>query len=151
MKLGELLIERGELQKRIAQMAARLTEFSIVQEGDVPPFDTVKMLAKLDRSHIKLEEIINKINSINSRTELESGLTLAEAVAKREVMKSRRNIYNGLLLATMLKDSRYSKKEIRFVSTLDSDHIFNVTDDLAKEIRILDSKIQLKNWEVEIT
>lgn len=150
MKLAELLIERSEIQKRIAQMSSRLNDYATVQEGDQPPFDPEKMLKALDGLHIKLENAIMKINHVNMTTEFESGVTLAEAVTRRDVMKSRRNIYHGLFTASVIRDSRYSKKEIKFVTTLDVDRIMDVTDELAKEIRILDAKIQLKNWEVEV-
>ncbi|MBV5341423.1 MAG: DIP1984 family protein [Deltaproteobacteria bacterium] len=150
MKLAELLIERSETQKRIAIMANRLNAYATIQEGDEPPIKPDKVLKKLDALHVNLEDIIKKINMANMTTEFEPGLTLADAVTRRDVMKSRRNIYNGLVTASMISDSRYSKKEIKFVTTLDVDNILEVTDDLAKEIRILDSKIQLKNWEVEI-
>ena len=150
MKLAELLIERSEIQKRIAQMASRLNDYATVQEGDEPPFKPDEMLKKLDGLHVKLEETIRKINITNMTTEFEPGITLADAVTKRDVMKSRRNIYHGLFTASVVRDSRYSKKEIKFVTTLDVDSIMDVTDDLAKDIRVLDSKIQIKNWEVEV-
>lgn len=150
MKLAELLIERSEIQKRIAQMSSRLNDYATIQEGDEPPFKPDQMLKKLDALHVQLEESIKKINIVNMTTEFEPGITLADAVTKRDVMKSRRNIYQGLFTASVIRDSRYSKKEIKFVTTLDVDNILDVTDGLAKEIRILDSKIQLKNWEVEI-
>lgn len=150
MKLAELLIERSEIQKRIAQLSSRLNDYAIVQEGDVPPFKPDAVLKKLDGLHVKLEEAIKKINHVNTTTEFEPGMTLADAVTRRDVMKSRRNIYHGIFTSSVVRDSRYSKKEIKFVATLDVDEIMDVTDNLAKEIRILDSKIQAKNWEVEV-
>lgn len=150
MKLAELLIERSETQKKIARFSSRLNDYATVQEGDQPPFEPEKMLQIIDRLHIKLEDAIKTINRINMTTELEPGVTLAEAVTRRDVMKSRRNIYHGLCTASVIRDSRYSKKEIKFVTTLDVDRIIDVTDELAKDIRILDAKIQMKNWEVEV-
>lgn len=150
MKLAELLIERSEIQKRIAQMSSRLNDYAIIQEGDEPPFKPEVMLKKLDGLHVKLEETIRKINMVNMTTEIEPGMTLADAVTKRDVMKSRRNIYHGLFTASVVRDNRYSKKEIKFVTTLDVDSVMDITDELAKEIRILDSKIQNINWEVEV-
>jgi hypothetical protein len=151
MKLAELLIERSEIQKRIAQMSSRLNDYATVQEGDEPPFKPDEMLQRLDGLHVKLEAAIKKINMVNMTTEFEAGMTLADAVTRRDVMKSRRNIYHGLFTASVIRDSRYSKKEIKYVTTLDVDRILDITDELAKDIRILDSKIQLKNWEVEVS
>lgn len=150
MKLAELLIERSETQKRIAIISSRLNKYATVQEGDVPPFKPEAWLAKLDGLFVKQEELINKINVTNMSTEFEIGMTLAEAVTKRDVMKNRRGIYSGLFSASAIEDNRYSKKEIKFVTTLDVDRILDVTDDLAKDVRMLDAKIQAKNWEVEV-
>ena len=150
MKLAELLVERSEIQKRIAQLSSRLNDFATVQEGDRPPFNPAEMLSRIDSLHVRLEEAIRKINTVNMTTEFEPGMTLAEAVTKRDVMKNRRNIYHGLFTASVIRDGRYSKKEIKFVTTLDVDRIMDITDDLAKDIRILDSKIQARNWEVDV-
>ena len=37
MKLAEALLERAELQKRLAQLDSRLQKNAQVQEGDSPP------------------------------------------------------------------------------------------------------------------
>jgi hypothetical protein len=69
---------------------------------------------------------------------------------KRDILKSRRNIYDNLSKAAQNKDDRYSRKEIRYVTTINVEKAIRVTDDLSKAIRIIDSKIQAKNWEVEV-
>lgn len=150
MKLAELLIERSELQKRIAQAASRLSDYATVQEGDVPPFKPELLLRKLDAMYAELEVAVRRINHVNMTTKFEQGMTLADAVTRRDNLKSRREFYNSLCKASTAQGSRYSRSEIRFVTTLDVDGIIEVTDQLAKEIRILDSKIQAKNWEVEV-
>ena len=150
MKLAELLLERSENQKRIAIISNRLNKFATVQEGDQPPFKPEAWLAKLDGILVKQEEIIKKINTVNMKTEFEPGMTLTEAVTKRDIMKNKRSIYSGLFSASAIEDNRYSKKEIKYVTTLDVDRIMEVTDELAKEIRVLDAKIQARNWEVEV-
>lgn len=150
MKLSELLSERSETKKRIAIISNRLNKFATVQEGDKPPFDPDMLLAKLDDLFIKQEEIIRKVNITNLTTEFEPGMTLAEAITKRDMLKNKRNVYSGLFSASAIQEDRYSRKEIKFVSTLDVDKIMDITDDLAKEIRLLDAKIQARNWEVEV-
>jgi hypothetical protein len=50
MRLGEALTNRADLQKRIAQLGARLQASGVVQEGDVPPEDPAALLAELDTS-----------------------------------------------------------------------------------------------------
>jgi len=99
---------------------------------------------------VKLEEIIKKINTINMISELETGMTMAEAVTKRDVMKNRRSAYSSLFTASAIQEDRYSKKEIKFVTTLDVDKIMDITDDLSRDIRLLDARIQAKNWQIEV-
>ncbi|EDL65932.1 DIP1984 family protein [Bacillus sp. SG-1] len=39
MKLAEALLERADLQKRLAQMTGRLERSAVIQEGEDPPED----------------------------------------------------------------------------------------------------------------
>lgn len=150
MKLAELLIERAEIQRRIAQLSSRLNCFATVQEGAEPPIKPDVMLKSVDELHVELEEIIKKINHANSNVYLENEISLADAIIARDILKSRRNVYDNLSKAGQIQDQRYSKKEIRMVSTIDVENIIHVTDELSKNIRLIDSKIQAKNWEVEV-
>jgi len=51
MKLGELLILRGDVQTRIQQVRERLVANAIVQEGDKPAEDPGKLLAEARSLH----------------------------------------------------------------------------------------------------
>ena len=150
MKLAELLIERAELQRRIVQTSSRLNDYACVQDGDKPPVKPELLLATLDKLHVELEDIIKKINRVNSSIDFDKGVSLADALVTRDILKSRRKIYDNLSKAAQIQDQRYSRKEIRFVTTIDVEKIINVADDVSKAIRIIDSKIQAKNWEIEV-
>jgi len=150
MKLAELLIERSELQRRIAQLSERLNKYATVQEGDTPPVKPEVMIITLNSLHTQLEEIIKKINHANNITQFEKGISLADAIVSRDILKSRRNIFHNLSKAGQIQESRYSRKEIRFVTTIDVEKAITKTDELSKDLRILDSKIQAKNWEIEV-
>jgi len=149
MKLAELLIERSEMKKRIEVIANRLRRTAKIQEGDPIVIPPEKLLTKLDHLIEKHELVIRKINQINQTTMFENGLTLADAVVKRESMKQKRNIYSALFSASYSEENRYSKSEIKFVATLDVDRIMEICDDLSRDIRLLDGRIQAKNWEIE--
>lgn len=150
MKLAELLIERSEMKKRIEVISSRLRRTAKVQEGDPITIPPDKMLTKLDYLIDRHELIIRKINHVNQSTMFEKDMTLADAVVKRESMKHRRNIYSALFSASYIEENRYSKSEIKFVATLNVDKIMEISDDLSRDIRLLDGKIQAKNWEVEV-
>jgi hypothetical protein len=49
------------------------------------------------------------------------------------------------------RQDRYSKSEVRFVTPLDVAQLHRAADDLARERREVDAKIQGKNWEADMT
>lgn len=150
MKLAELLIERAELQRRIADLSKRMNRYATVQDGDEPPFEQNKVLNTVDQLHAQLESIIMKINHANNSTEFEDHASLADAIVQRDMFKSRRKIYSDLIDSAQIKEARYSKSEIRFVATIEVENVLRIADELSKSIRIIDSRIQAKNWEVEV-
>lgn len=151
MKLAELLVERASLQNSIKELADRLCRFAVVQEGDQLPFNPEHLLAKLDRSHTKLEKIIKTINQVNSSTQFEPGVSLADAIVTRDILKSRRSILGSLEKACSTVDNRYSKKEIKYVPSIDVEQTIDIADELSKNLRLLDARIQKMNWEIEVT
>lgn len=150
MKLAELLMERAECQRRISQIASRLRDSARIQEGDVPPIKPEIMLDELEALHGQLEDMVKRINNANVKNELEPGTTLADAVTKRDMLRSRREVYDSLSKAAQVSDNRYSMKEIRYICTVNVPEIIAKTDQYAKAVRMLDARIQARNWEVEV-
>jgi hypothetical protein len=52
--------------------------------------------------------------------------------------------------AAVIRQDRYSKSEVRFQSTVDVAQIQQTADDLARDIRELDTRIQGANWQVDL-
>ena len=150
MKLAELLMERAECQRRIAQLSSRLRICAKVQEGDTPPVKPEVMLKEVVEMHTHLEDIIRRINNANVTNELQPGLTIADAVTRRDMLRSQRELYDSLAKEAQSSESRYSMKEIRFVATMDVAELIKKTDEFAKAVRMLDTRIQAKNWEIEV-
>ena len=50
----------------------------------------------------------------------------------------------------ILLPNRYSQKEIRLLTPLDVQKEEKIVDQLSYEARVLDAKIQAKNWEVDL-
>lgn len=86
MKLGEALAQRAELQNRVNELKTRLAASALVQEGDSPPENPEELLAQFDRNCDELERLIAAINRTNTRAQLPSGLTVTEALARRDVL-----------------------------------------------------------------
>jgi hypothetical protein len=150
VKLGEALARRAELQTRLAQVRDRLRVSALVQEGDQPAEDPQPLLAELDAIAAELEALIAAINATNAQTRLDSGLTLTEALARRDVLGLLHGALKAVADATAQQQARYSRSEIRLVRTFDVAAVRARVDQLARDRRQLDVEIQNANWTVDL-
>ena len=150
MKLAEALVLRADHQKRIAQVRQRLLLVARVQEGDRPAEDPQALLAELERIADDLTRLIQRINRTNTATTLEPGLTLADALAVRDMLDVRHAAYRELAQKATVTQDRYSRSEVRFQSTVDAGKLQQRADDLARQRRELDTRIQAANWIIDL-
>ena len=150
MKLGEALARRAELQTRLAEVRDRLRLSALVQEGDTPPEDPGPLLVEFDEIGAELQRLIGAINTTNTQTHLDSGETLTEALARRDVLGWRHSALKSVADATAQQQARYSRSEIRMVRTFDVAGVRRRIDELARERRELDTQIQAVNWTAEL-
>jgi vacuolar-type H+-ATPase subunit E/Vma4 len=150
MKLAEALMLRSDLQRRTEQLKQRILRNAKVQEGDSPAEDPNDLLKEFESMSKELIKLIQSINQTNSNTEIEKGVTLSDGLAQRDVLKIKHNIYSELAKAATVTQDRYSKSEVRFISTIQVAEIQKTADKLAKEHRELDSMIQEVNWKTEL-
>lgn len=151
MKLAEALILRADCQKRFQQLHARVLRIAKVQEGDEPAENPTELIVELEGVSGELAALIKRINKTNVTTVFREEQTLADALAERDVLSLRRNVYSGLAQAASVTQERYSRSEVKFKSTVNVPEIQKRADDLAKSYRELDSKIQELNWKVELS
>jgi len=104
----------------------------------------------MDQLADELRTLMQRINKTNLHTEFAPGMTLTDALAARDVLALRRNIYQELVNVTTIRQDRYSRQEIRYQTTVNVGEIQRQTDRLAKEYRELDLKIQEVNWRTEL-
>jgi hypothetical protein len=149
MKLAEALVLRADHQKRLEQLKQRLLRSAKVQEGERPPEDPAALLAEADRVAAELQQLIRRINRTNAATPLGAG-TLSGALAERDVLGLRRAILADLAQAASVQQDRYSKSEVKFKSTVDVAAVQQQADELAKQYRELDVRIQEANWRVDL-
>lgn len=150
MKLAEALILRADYQKRIEQLKNRLLRNAKVQEGDTPAEDPQRLLQELDRVTGEQLALIQRINRTNAVSKLENGQTLSDALAVRDMLKTRHSIYRDLAETGTVTLSRFTKSEVRFQSTVPVADLQKTADNLALEHRELDTRIQAANWQAEI-
>ena len=149
MKLALALSERADLQKRISELAVRLNNNAKVQEGETPAEDPKELLKELDQDYARLEELIARINKTNNETK--SGeAALTDLIARRDCLKGRISILRDFLNRSSEIVSRYSKTEIKILSTVSVAKIQKEVDALSKELRETEETIQSLNWTTEL-
>jgi hypothetical protein len=150
MKLAEALVLRAYTKKRIDQLKLRILRNAKVQEGQMPAEDPQAMLIEVERLSDELLDLIQRINKTNSNTEFENGTSLADAIAKRDILLLKNSVYRDLAQnATIIQDIR-TKSEVKFIGTVKVSQIQEQADQLAKAHRELDTRIQELNWKTEL-
>ncbi|MEG4113253.1 MULTISPECIES: DIP1984 family protein [unclassified Microcoleus] len=150
MKLAEALILRADCQKRMEQLRDRLTISAKIQEGEEPPENPQALISEVDGGVQELEDLIKKINKTNSLTTLEDGVSLSDALAKRDALALKRGIYKSLVDESAVRQDRYSRSEVKFFSTINIGEVQTLMDRMSRQYRELDTKIQQANWNTEL-
>ncbi|HEY6446955.1 MAG TPA: DIP1984 family protein [Acidobacteriaceae bacterium] len=150
MKLAEALAERSDCQVRVEDLKKRIVRSARVQEGEKPAEDTNSLLKESEALFSRLLELIAAINRTNSRTAFDGQRTLTDAIAERDVVGKHRDFLAAIADAASTRQDRYSKSEVKFVSTLSVGDTQRQVDQLAKGYRELDTAIQELNWKTEL-
>lgn len=149
MKLASALSERTDIQNRISELSVRLNNNAKVQDGDKPAEDPIVLMGELDRLLKRLEELMARINLTNSRT-VSDGRTITEILAHRDCLKKKIELTRSFLNTASNKVNRMTRTEIKIVGTVSVSEIQADLDELSKQLRITDEKIQELNWTTEL-
>lgn len=149
MKLAEALSIRKDLQTRISQLSARLASNVKVQEGDEPAEDPKELFKELDSCLKQLEEYIYRINLTNMRT-MSGEKTLTQLMAERDVLTKRVEVMQNVFSQASSTNERYSRSEIKFVTTIDIKALRKQIDKLSSQLRQLDIEIQSINFATDL-
>jgi len=150
MKLAEALIERSEIQKRNAELIKRINDNVLVQEGDDPAENPEELIAEYEKNKARLLFLIRKINATNQATPFDGEGSVADAIIRRDSLKSRIGTYRSICACATIRVDRYSQKEVRFVRCVDAKQLQAVIDRLCKEYREMDTKLQGINWTTDL-
>ncbi|MFZ6031596.1 MAG: DIP1984 family protein [Chloroflexota bacterium] len=150
MRLAEALVMRADTKKRIEQLRQRLIRNAKVQEGEKPAEDPQALLDEMEKLSDELVKLIQKINKTNTVIEIEKGLTIADAIAQRDVLMLKQNSYRELAQAATITQDVRTKSEIKFKGTVKVAEIQEKADKAAKAHREIDTKIQEMNWRTDL-
>src|SRR5258705_147492 len=150
MKLAEALILRADCQKRLAQVKYRMLLNAKVQEGDLPAEAPAALIAEFETVSAELLDLIKRINRTNSATSFAEALSISDAIAERDVCALQRSAYSELAQSAAITQSRITRSEVKYVATINVAETQKRADDLAKNYRELDARIQELNWKTEV-
>lgn len=145
ISLAEALQMRADIKTRIAQLHSRLNDNAKVQEGEAPAEDPLRLIELLNAECSAYEELIRRINLTNAATVWE-GKTLTALLARRDTLSLELSIFRDFLQQASQRIDRYSKTEIKILSTVDVTAMQKTVDAKSKELRQLDAAIQKLNW-----
>ena len=150
MKLAEALILRADIQKRLAQIKSRLFNNVMTQEGEEPSEDPDVLLKEFLALQKELTSIIKSVNRTNNNTPFNEKWMLSDALIERDSLLEKRSVLSNAAERASSKQDRYSRTEIKLVSTINVKDFQKQVDKLSKEYRELDTKIQGLNWNVDL-
>jgi len=150
MKLAEALMLRSDLQNKMDQLKYRLDSNIMIQEGDDPKENPRELLEEYDKTLEEFELLVGRINRTNNKVELEDGRSISDALVKRDCLLKKRNLLASIAEGASIRQDRYSRTEVKYVSTVDVVLIQKKIDSISKEYRDLDNKIQGLNWTTEL-
>lgn len=149
MKLAEALQERADLNRRVEQLRARLSNNVVMQEGVKPVESPDALLSEMDALLNRLEALIVAINRTNMATVVD-GAPLSDALARRDVLKMRINMLRDVVDQASRLAQRSRGDEIRQLSAVDVRALQRQVDDLSRDFRLLDNRVQAANWATEL-
>lgn len=159
LKLAEALALRADAARRVEQLRGRIVGNARFQEGEEPAEDAQALLTEVGAVLDELEALIRRINRTNSAARIDEGGTITDALARRDVLRTRHAVINAAADAAAGRSQRgpglpvpgrQLRSELKMLAALPVAQLRTQADALAREIRELDVRIQRANWEVDL-
>lgn len=154
MKLAEALSLRATAVRRIEQLRTRIVSNARYQEGEEPAENAATLLAEVEEVLGEYETLIKRINRTNAATTIGADGTLTDALARRDALRWRHHVLTTAADAaagnTQQGYSRQLRSELKMLSALPVADLRAQADQVARELRELDVRIQQSNWEVDL-
>ena len=149
MKLAEALQERADLNRNIEQLQSRLNNNVLVQEGEEPAEDPQKLKEVLDESIARLAYLIKCINQTNCQTIID-GKSLTELIAQKDALSLKIHAYKDIVYTAAQSVYRARNTDIKIKQTINVASWQAEIDQMAKNLRLLDNKLQENNWQTDL-
>lgn len=153
MKLAEALALRADAARRTEELRARITANARYQEGEEPAEDAAALLTEAGHVLTELESLIRRINRTNAATRVDGAGTLTDALARRDVLRLRHGVVSAAANAAAgerQRGFRQLRSELTMIAALPVAALRAEADDLARQLREVDTLIQRTNWEADL-
>lgn len=154
MKLAEALAERAHATRRVEQLRSRIVSSARYQEGEEPAEDGNALLVEAAELLDRLEQLIRSINRTNASAPFAPDATLTDALARRDVLRLRHAVLSSAADAAAGREHggyvRQLRSELRMLAALPVAELRAQADEVARELRELDVRIQQANWALDL-
>ena len=133
----------------LASSLSHCGPLSLLMQLAPPGYEPEQLLRELDGCVARLEELMDKINRTNCETMVE-GKTLTELIARKDALLLRLSAYRDLVNTASQTARRATRSEIKIFSAVDVKAVQKQVDNMAKELRLLDNKLQQANWTTDL-
>ena len=139
----------ADLNRNIEQLQSRLNNNVLVQEGEEPAEDPQKLKEMLDESIARLAYLIKCINQTNCQTIID-GKSLTELIAQKDALSLKIHAYKDIVYTAAQSVYRARNTEIKIKQTINVASWQAEIDQMAKNLRLLDNKLQENNWQTDL-
>lgn len=153
MKVAEALALRADAARRVEQLRSRIVANARYQEGEEPAENARTLLAEAVTVLDELESLIRRINRTNAASPLDGGGTVTDALAHRDVLRLRHAVLTAAADAAVGRQAgavRQLRSELKMLAALPVADLRAQADEVARQIRDTDIRIQRANWEVDL-
>jgi hypothetical protein len=153
MKLGEALNERARLSKKVTETRDLWSSVLVTNEGEEPALDPQGLLDDALKTINEIGLLAARINNTNSLTLLETGETITEAIARRDVLGARAAFLDfGIRKLAGVDGGHFRyRDEPTTVKNLEVASLIAERDKTAADRRSLDAQLQALNWTTELS
>ena len=155
MKLAQALADRKALADRVTALSNRARKSVVTVQGHQPSESVRDLLSQIDRTLEQWEQRVVQINRANQAILLADGMTLMEALARRDRLTRSLAIMNELIQAALgPQHERYAmvpREMSPVVPAVDLAVLQDQADRLSQERMQLDLAIQEAGWNHDIS